>query len=43
MDVGHAGLLGAATAACCVTGIGATAGLRGFEETLAVTGGGPGA
>jgi sugar/nucleoside kinase (ribokinase family) len=43
MAVGHAGLLGAATAACCVTGIGATAGLRGFEETLAVTGGGPGA
>jgi sugar/nucleoside kinase (ribokinase family) len=28
-----AGMLGAATAACCVTGIGATAGLRSFEET----------
>jgi len=30
----EAGLLGAATAACCVTGLGATAGLRTFEETL---------
>jgi sugar/nucleoside kinase (ribokinase family) len=30
----EAGLLGAATAACCVTGLGATAGLRSFEETL---------
>ncbi|MDA1039123.1 MAG: PfkB family carbohydrate kinase [Planctomycetota bacterium] len=30
----EAGLLGAATAACCVTGLGATAGLRSFDETL---------
>ena len=30
----EAGLLGAATAACCVTGLGATAGLRSFEETM---------
>ena len=29
-----AGLLGAATAACCVTGLGATAGLRSFDETM---------
>jgi sugar/nucleoside kinase (ribokinase family) len=29
-----AGLLGASTAACCVTGLGATAGLRSFEETM---------
>ena len=29
-----AGLLGAATAACCVTGVGATAGLRSLDETL---------
>jgi sugar/nucleoside kinase (ribokinase family) len=34
MPVGEAGLLGAATAACCVTGLGATAGLRSFEETM---------
>lgn len=33
----EAGLLGAATAACCVTGLGATAGLRSFEETLRLT------
>ena len=39
MDVRSAGLLGAATAACCVTGIGATAGLRSFEETLALAAG----
>jgi sugar/nucleoside kinase (ribokinase family) len=31
-----AGRLGAATAACCVTAVGATAGLRSFEETLAL-------
>jgi len=30
----EAGLLGAATAACCVTGLGATAGLRSFDETM---------
>ena len=34
MTVREAGLLGAATAACCVTGLGATAGLRSFEDTL---------
>ena len=34
MTVRDAGLLGAATAACCVTGLGATAGLRSFEDTL---------
>jgi sugar/nucleoside kinase (ribokinase family) len=34
MPVREAGLLGAATAACCVTGLGATAGLRSYEETL---------
>lgn len=33
----EAGLLGAATAACCVTGLGATAGLRSFDETLLLT------
>jgi sugar/nucleoside kinase (ribokinase family) len=34
MPVREAGMLGAATAACCVTGLGATAGLRSFDETL---------
>ena len=34
MTVAEAGRLGAATAACCVTGIGATAGLRSFEATM---------
>jgi len=34
MPLREAGLLGAATAACCVTGLGATAGLRSFDETL---------
>jgi sugar/nucleoside kinase (ribokinase family) len=34
MPIREAGLLGAATAACCVTGLGATAGLRSFDETL---------
>ena len=33
MSVRDAGLLGAATAACCVTGVGATAGLRSFADT----------
>jgi sugar/nucleoside kinase (ribokinase family) len=33
-----AGLLGAATAACCVTGLGATAGLRSFAETARLAG-----
>lgn len=34
MPLERAGRLGAATAACCVTGVGATAGLRSFEETM---------
>lgn len=34
MPVAEAGRLGAATAACCVTGIGATAGLRSFAATM---------
>jgi sugar/nucleoside kinase (ribokinase family) len=34
MPIRDAGLLGAATAACCVTGLGATAGLRSLEDTL---------
>lgn len=34
MDLRQSGLLGAATAACCVTGVGATAGLRTLPETL---------
>ena len=36
MPVAEAGRLGAATAACCVTGIGATAGLRSFAATMAL-------
>lgn len=36
MPLQEAGMLGAATAACCVTGRGAIAGLRSFEETLAL-------
>ena len=38
MSVGDAGRLGAATGACCVTGMGGTAGLRGFEETMRLAG-----
>lgn len=38
MPLREAGTLGAATAACCVTGRGAIAGLRSLEETLAVAG-----
>ncbi|MCE9629513.1 MAG: carbohydrate kinase family protein [Planctomycetia bacterium] len=34
MPVAEAARLGAATAACCVTRAGATAGLRGYDETL---------
>jgi len=34
MPLATAGRLGAATAACCVTGLGATAGLRSFADTL---------
>lgn len=33
MDAGAAGRLGAAAGACCVTGMGASVGLRNFEET----------
>ncbi|MFM7136670.1 MAG: carbohydrate kinase family protein [Planctomycetota bacterium] len=36
LDPQSAARLGAATAACCVTGLGATAGLRSYEETLIV-------
>jgi sugar/nucleoside kinase (ribokinase family) len=38
MPLAEAGRLGAATAACCVTGVGATAGLRSLEETLRLAG-----
>ena len=34
MNAKQAGLLGAAAGACCVTGWGATAGLRDYDETL---------
>jgi len=33
LDVGRCGRLGAAAGACCVTGLGAAAGLRGYAET----------
>jgi len=36
MPIREAALLGAATAACCVTGLGATAGLRSFDDTRAL-------
>lgn len=36
MPLRDAGILGAATAACCVTGRGAIAGLRSFDDTLAL-------
>ena len=36
MPLREAGILGSATAACCVTGLGAIAGLRSFDETLAL-------
>ena len=38
MPIRDAGLLGAATAACCVTGLGATAGLRSLAETRRLAG-----
>jgi sugar/nucleoside kinase (ribokinase family) len=38
MDARGAGMLGAATGACCVTGLGATAGLRDFAETARLAG-----
>jgi sugar/nucleoside kinase (ribokinase family) len=37
MPVEAAARVGAATAACCVTRAGATAGLRGFDETIRLT------
>ena len=37
-DAAQAGRLAAATGACCVTDYGATAGLRGYEETARVAG-----
>jgi sugar/nucleoside kinase (ribokinase family) len=38
MSPADAGRLGAATGACCVTGMGATAGLRNFDETMRLAG-----
>jgi sugar/nucleoside kinase (ribokinase family) len=38
LDPTRAGRLAAATGACCVTDYGATAGLRGFEETARIAG-----
>lgn len=38
MSVAQAGRLAAAAGACCVTGLGATEGLRGFAETWELTG-----
>jgi sugar/nucleoside kinase (ribokinase family) len=38
MPVEQAGRLGAATGACCVTAIGASAGLRNYDETLRLAG-----
>ena len=38
MPLREAGILGAATAACCVTGLGAIAGLRSFDETWRLVG-----
>jgi sugar/nucleoside kinase (ribokinase family) len=38
MALPEAGRLGAATAACCITGMGATAGLRGYQETMRLAG-----
>jgi sugar/nucleoside kinase (ribokinase family) len=38
MGLADAGRLGAATAACCITGMGATAGLRNYAETLKLAG-----
>jgi len=38
MPLAAAGRLGAATAACCITGVGATAGLRSFDDTCRLAG-----
>jgi hypothetical protein len=37
MPLREAGILGAAPAGCCVTGRDTIAGLRSFDETLALT------
>jgi sugar/nucleoside kinase (ribokinase family) len=38
MNVADAGRLGAAAGACCVTGLGATTAVRGFDETVRLAG-----
>jgi sugar/nucleoside kinase (ribokinase family) len=38
MSPAQAGRLGAATGACCVTGMGASAGLRDFDGTMRLAG-----
>ncbi len=38
LDLGSAGLLAAAAGACCVTALGATAGIRDFAQTAALAG-----
>ncbi len=38
MDVGRAGRLGAAAGACCITALGASAGIRDFAATAALAG-----
>lgn len=38
MDLRSAGMLGAATGACCITGLGASAGIRDFKETARLAG-----
>jgi len=38
LDVLSAGLLGAAAGACCITALGATAGIRDFAATAALAG-----
>lgn len=38
MSLADAGRLGAATAACCITGMGATAGLKNYDETRKLAG-----
>jgi len=38
MSLADAGRLAAATGACCITGLGATAGLRSYEETMRLAG-----
>jgi hypothetical protein len=38
MQVADAGRLAAAVGACCVTGLGASAGLRSYNETARIAG-----